>query len=223
MKIPFRKGKGKGKKDKEKRITRKETGTRTKLDRPSGSSPSESEMIYIRIRQTLILPILTSTSNPPYHSPSGSSHPVSGGHLYVIAGTFNDISHYAGNTAEWILNVARLIFDPLGTGSIYTHTTGTTSEWLSLDKTSDWQLVAPGDPLRTNIYEFDSDSPIIPSRISDRYNHSRTTLGSTSSASTFKTHIRQRDGDKCVVSEIDIRLRASHLIQSVWGPRFRTL
>ena len=79
--------------------------------------------------------------------------------------------------------------------------------------------MAPGDPLGTAIYEYDSDAPIIPSRISERYNHSLTTAGSTTSASAFKAHIKQRDGNRCVVSEINMHLRASHLIPKRLGTK----
>ena len=51
------------------------------------SGLSESNMIYIRIRQTLLLPIPTSTPNPPYQSPSSPPLSISDRHLYVIAGT----------------------------------------------------------------------------------------------------------------------------------------
>ena len=183
----------------------------------NGSSP-QADLVYIRIRQSLLRPIPTSASSPPDQT---SSESISAGHLYVVAGTLDDISHYAGNlnTADWIIRVARLIFDPLGTGRVYTHTTGTSSDWLTLDKTSDWQVVAPGDPLLSKVYEFDSDHPITPSRICERHNRSQITMGSRSSASTFQTQINLRDGDQCVVSEINMYPATTHLIPKRLGTK----
>ena len=187
-----------------------------------GLSLGLSDLVYIRIRQSLVVPIMTSAPNQP-DSDQLSSEPISAGHLYVVAGTLSDISRYAGNTADWIIRVARLIFDPLGTGHVYTHTTGIPSDWLTLDKTSDWQVVAPGDPLLTKIYEFDSNHPVTPSMISERHNRSRTTIGSRSSASTFRTQINLRDGDQCVVSGVSMYPTASHLIPKRLGTKISNI
>jgi hypothetical protein len=65
---------------------------------------------------------------------SSASH-----HLYLIQSSFGDISQYVGATVDWIIRIAHLICDPLGTdGHIFTHTRGMSAEWYNHDRTLDW-------------------------------------------------------------------------------------
>jgi hypothetical protein len=151
-----------------------------------------NQFIYVRIRNALLCPIPEpANSNPP-------ANPNALGHLYLIAGTYEDIQRYAETTVDWIIKVAQLICDPLGGGDVYTYTTGTSSDWYPLHRTSTWQRVVQGDPLRPGIYEFESSTgPVLLSKVSERETRSVTTPGSKPSATTFDRHIRLREGHTC--------------------------
>ena len=171
-----------------------------------------SQFIYIRIRNALLRPILNPTNQNPPANPNALDH------LYLIAGTYEDIQRYAGITVEWIIKVAQLICDPLGGGDMYTHTTGTSSDWYPLHRTSTWKRVVQGDPLRPGIYEFEpSAGHVLLSKISERKTHSVTTLGSLSSSETFGRLIRLRENHTCGVTRIPVNLVASHLIPKRMG------
>jgi hypothetical protein len=140
------------------------------------------------------------------------------GHLYLIEGTLEEFTKFAGTTVDWILWIAHLLCDPLGIGHVFTHTTGTLLDWQTSDRNSTWRKVIHGDPLLPGIYEFESTHPIILSKISDRQSRSVTTRGSQSSASTFHTLTLQRDA-ACVVTRVSspVALVASHLIPRCIG------
>ena len=53
------------------------------------------------------------------------------GHMYLIQGTFSDISRYAGTTVDWVIKIAHLVCDPLGAGQIFTHTLGSPLLFIS--------------------------------------------------------------------------------------------
>ena len=75
------------------------------------------QMLYLQVNQKFlcILPIATATQpNPPVLPPL----PGTTGNLNVI-----DLHPFSGNTVDWLIQVARLIFDQLGTSSLYTFTT----------------------------------------------------------------------------------------------------
>jgi hypothetical protein len=173
------------------------------------SSTTASRIIYIRVRRSHIV-VNPNTTNPPPTTPQPP------GHLYVIEGAIEDIGRYAGTTVDWVIKVARLICDPSSPGRVYTHTTGTPSDWYHLDRDSSWRRVVLGDPLLPGIYEFEAARPITLSKISRRQSHSLTSVGSESSASTFRHHIELRD-DGCVVTRVPRSLVASHLIPKRMG------
>ena len=173
-----------------------------------------SQFIYIRICNALLRPIL----NPAIDNPNPPANPNALDHLYLISGTYEDIQRYAGTTVDWIIKVAQLICDPLGGGDVYTHTTGTSSDWYTLHRTSTWQRVVQGDPLRSGIYEFEpSTGHVLLSKISERKTHSVTTLGSLSSSETFGRLIRLREDHTCGVTGMPVNLVASHLIPKRMG------
>ena len=66
--------------------------------------------VYIRVRKANL-----QTLDPGQEST---------GHMYLIQGTFSDISRYAGTTVDWVIKIAHLMCDPLGAGQIFTHTSG---------------------------------------------------------------------------------------------------
>ena len=188
---------------------------------PKQKENANTQFIFIRVHRSVLLPIpaipasSSSTSSPPASSLPASSLPTH--HLYLIEGTFGDISRYAGITVDWLIKISLLICDPLGTGRLYTHTTGTASDWHDLDKTSSWRQVVPGDQLLPGIYEFESANPIMLTKISERHMHSITSDGHQSSSTTFGRHIRIRDGQKCVVTSDPHNVIPSHLIPKRLG------
>ena len=88
---------------------------------------------------------------------------------------------------------------------------GTACYWQYKDRNADWRQVVLGDPLLPGIYEFVTSYPITLSKISERHSHSVTSIGSESSAATFRRHLDLRDGG-CVVTRSAASLIASHLI-----------
>lgn len=171
-----------------------------------------SQFIYIRIRDALLLPIPTSnatTNFPPVNSQLT-------GHLYLIEGTYEDIQRYAGTTVDWVIKVAQFICDPLGEGQLYTHTTGTPSDWYHLNRTDGWKQVAQGEPLRPGIYEFESTGPILLSKITEWGNHSLST-SSESSAIACARHIELRERAVCAVSKMPLGCFASYLVPKRLG------
>ena len=60
---------------------------------------------------------------------------------------------FAGNTVGWLIKVARLIFEPIGTSSLFTFTTESFKWWLDRDMEFRlWKRVTPGEQLRATIW-----------------------------------------------------------------------
>ena len=147
-------------------------------------------------------PVLSDASQTVYirvHMADLESNQESTGHMYLIQGTFEDITRYAGTTVDWVIKVAHLLCDPLGAGQIFTHT-GVPHDWYNIDRDSSWQEVVCGNPLLPNIYEFVTSYPITLSKISARHNRSVTTSGpqTQGNSNAFKRALSERDGP-CVV------------------------
>ena len=159
------------------------------------------QMVYIRVLYSDIDNTITNVD------------PSAPRHLYLIEGTLDDIARYAGDTVNWIIKVSDLICDPSGAGRIYTHTHGTPSYWYDRDRDADWRRVTLGDDLLSGIYEFDPNNLITLSQICGRSVHSVTSSGATTSASTFRRQLEQRDVG-CVVTRSNLPrlLVASHLV-----------
>jgi hypothetical protein len=123
------------------------------------------------------------------------------GHVYLIQGTLEDITRYAGTTVDWVIKVAHLLCDPLGAGRIFTHASRAPDDWYNTDRDSSWQEVVRGDPLLPNIYEFVTSHPITLSKISARHNRSVTTGGpqAQGNSNAFKKALSDRDGS-CVIT-----------------------
>jgi len=182
-----------------------------------------NQSIYIRIRNTLLLPIPSSNASANL---TPFSPPLTG-HLYLIEGTYEDIQRYAGTTVDWIIKVAHLICDPLGKGQLFTHMTGTPSDWYHLNKTPNRKRVVQGEPLRPGIYEFELTSPILLSKITEWGDPPLTTSesGSESSESsaialayhTFANHIELRERGACAVSNMRLSFYACHLVATRLG------
>ena len=148
-------------------------------------------------------PVLSDASQTVYirvHMANLESGQESTGHMYLIQGTFEDITRYAGTTVDWVIKVAHLLCNPLGTGQIFTHASGVPRDWYNTDRDSSWQEVVHGNFLLPNIYEFVTSHPITLSKISARHSRSVTTSGSQSqgNSNAFKRALSERDGP-CVV------------------------
>jgi hypothetical protein len=172
-----------------------------------------SQWIYIRVLQSDV----DFSVDPAIASdPSVMDLIPSARHLYLIQGSIDEIGRYAGTTVDWIIKVAHSICDPSGAGQVYTHPEGMSYDWYERDRNADWRQVVRGDTLLPGIYEFVTTSPITLSKISDRQSHSMTSMGSESSATTFRRHLELRDGG-CAVTQSSYSLIASHLIPKRMG------
>ncbi|KAH9996768.1 hypothetical protein BJV77DRAFT_1085320 [Russula vinacea] len=136
--------------------------------------------------------------------------------MYLIEGTFSDIAQFAGTTVEWIIRVAHLLCDPLGNVHVFTHTTGSLSDWYSSDRTPSWQEVSHGDQLLPGIYKIETTRPIVISQICEQDKILVTTTESAFNATTFHDHLIKHD-TICAVSGSEAPLKASHLIPRCIG------
>ena len=171
-------------------------------------------MLHLRISRrflSLFQPSTTANPDPPSLPPT----PGTPGNLYVIAASLDDLRPFAGDTVDWLIIVARHIFEPLGSSSLYTFTTQSTEWWLDKDSDSQWRQVLPGEELRATIYEFrpDNDALVSLTKRSLRHIRSITTKNSIDRATPFRTALLQRDV-RCVISRQSRQrtLVASHLI-----------
>jgi hypothetical protein len=117
---------------------------------------------------------------------------------------------------DWLIKVARLIFEPLGTSSLYTFTTESLEWWLDREmELALWRPVVQGEQLRATIYEFrpDNNSPITLTKRSLRHNRSVTTNTSAPQATAFSGALLRRD-HSCIITQYTSQrvLAASHLI-----------
>ena len=79
------------------------------LSDTSGTSQRAGQ-VYIRVRRADLQTL--------------DSSQESTGYMYLIQGTFADISRYAGTTVDWVINIAHPLCDPLRAGRIFTHASG---------------------------------------------------------------------------------------------------
>jgi hypothetical protein len=98
--------------------------------------------------------------------------PGTTGNLNVIITNLPDLYPFAGDTVDWLIKVARLIFEPLRTSSFYTFTTESLEWWLDREmEPSLRRQVGRGEQLRATLYEFcpDNDTLITLTRKSLRH------------------------------------------------------
>jgi len=164
------------------------------------------------IGDSCIYSLLRRQINPtPLPSP-----PSTTGNLNAIIASLSDLRPFAGDTVDWLIRVARLIFEPLGTSSLFTFTVDTLDSWLDRDMDlTQWRQVEQGERLRATIYEFrpDNNAFITLSKMSLREGSvtSATTNMSRPRATAFRNVIHERDR-KCVISQNPWALTASHLV-----------
>jgi hypothetical protein len=186
---------------------------------PKGKKPerqaSVAETLHLRVNKKLILLFPAETTNQPSLQPVNPP-PETQGNLYVITAELNDIQPFAGQTVDWLITVARLLFQPLGTSSLYTFTKGNVESWLDREmELSQWRRVQHGEQLRATIYEFlpNNNAFIALTKMSLRHARSVTTNASRDQANTFCDSLLRRD-QSCVISghPLEASLVASHLI-----------
>jgi hypothetical protein len=183
--------------------------------RPHRLPTTNAGPFYLRVnRQFLtILPVATAAQPQPQPLP-----PLPGtiGNLNVIVANLPDIRPFAGDTVDWLIEVARFIFEPLGTSSLYTFTTESLEWWLDREmEPALWRPVVQGEQLSATIYEFrpDNDTPVTLTRRSLRHMRSVTTNTSAPQATAFRGALLRRD-QSCIITQFarERLLAASHLI-----------
>jgi hypothetical protein len=200
--------------------TSKKKTTRTSKPRPKKAKPPpttkvpRTPLLYLRINRQFLLLLPAPTANQPNPQPLAPL-PGTTGNLNVIIATLSDLNPFAGDTVDWLIKVARLIFEPLGTSSLYTFTTGSLESWLDRDMCATWRTVQDGEQLRATVYEFrpDNNTPIALTKVSLRHMRSVTTNTSAPRATTFRDTLLRRH-QRCVISQqsLNLQIIASHLM-----------
>ena len=97
------------------------------------SNPYAPQTLYLRVNYKFLVPLPTATIDQPNPQPF---HPLPGksGNLNVIIANLPDLRPFAGDTVDWLIQVARLIFEPLGMSSLYTFTAESLESWLEKEK-----------------------------------------------------------------------------------------
>jgi hypothetical protein len=186
----------------------------------SRQSGITSSSVILRIRRD----DLDVVSSPVQSIAIGSnSTPPGRVHLNVLQGALGDFTHLEAG-ASWIENVAHGIFDPIERhGQIWTHSQGTTDQWVERDRDPSWQRITSADPLRAAVYEYvlEGSKVTVPRLIQiNTRGSSATSKGEKSNSTAFRRKIEARDGSKCVISGKPIGIpagagaffRASHIV-----------
>ena len=176
--------------------------------------------LYLRINRQFLRIHPAATAAQPHPQPLPPL-PGSTGNLNIIIASLPDLHPFAGDTVDWLIKVARLIFDPLGTSSLYTFTTESLEWWLDREmEPALWRRVVQGEQLRATIYEFrpDNNTPIALTKMSLRHMRSVTSNTSAPRATAFNAALLRRDRS-CVITQYAIQrvLAASHLIPRRFG------
>ena len=174
-------------------------------------APGPPQRLYLRVNREFLHHIEPIPAPPPG---------IAWGHLFVIIQEIEDLRPFAGETVDWLIRVARLIFEPLGNSHLFTFTGDITEDtiqlWMNMDMVpAQWRQVQQGEPLRPTIYEFRPNAPITLSKMSARQSHSLTTNTpqAHANASAFHDAIRARDTQCIITGHPRFRaVTASHLI-----------
>ena len=192
-----------------------------KRAKPTGKPlPHSLQTLYLRINRRFLQVLSTPTENQPNPEPS-TPPPGTTGNLNVIAADILELHPFMGTTVDWLIKIARFIFEPLGTSSLYTFTTESLEWWMNREmELSTWRQVAHGEQLEATIYEFQPNNGVLvsPTKMSLRQVRSVTTntLESPSQATAatlFRRDLVQHHG-VCVITQHQLEedLIASHLI-----------
>ncbi|KAF8340833.1 hypothetical protein F5887DRAFT_1160371 [Amanita rubescens] len=191
---------------------------------PSTPPAPAPQRLYLRVSREFLNQLPAPTADQPDPEPLPPP-PGIGGHLFVIIQDIEDLRPFAGERVDWLIRVARLMFEPLGNSHLFTFTGDITEDtvqlWINMDMVpAQWRQVQQGEPLRPTIYEFrpNNNAPITLSKMSARQSHSVTTNTSQPHADAFRDAIRARD-TRCIITGHP-RFRAvtaSHLIPKRLG------
>ncbi|KAF5373230.1 hypothetical protein D9615_007414 [Tricholomella constricta] len=179
------------------------------------AEPTPPQTLYLRVNRKFLFLFPAATQQQPNPQPSAPL-PGTTGNLNVIVAQLPALRPFAGDTVDWLIKVARFIFEPLGTSSLYTFTTKTVEWWLNREmEPSLWRQVGFGEQLEATIYEFrlDNDALVALTRISLRPTRSVTTQTSAPRANMFRDTLLRRH-QRCIITQSPIPslLVASHLI-----------
>jgi hypothetical protein len=171
--------------------------------------------LYLRVNRQFLRILPAATAAQP-HPQSLPPLPGTTGNLNIIIANLPDLRPFAGDTVDWLIKVARLIFEPLGTSSLYTFTTESLEWWLDREmEPALWRPVVQGEQLRATIYEFrpDNNISITLTKRSLRHKRSVTTNTSAPQATAFSGALLRRD-QSCIITQYTSQrvLAASHLI-----------
>ena len=172
-------------------------------------------MLYLRVNRKFLRLLPAPTADEP--DPQPLTPPGTTGILNVIIADILQLRPFAGKTVDWLIKVARFLFEPLGTSSLYTFTTESLEWWLDREmEPSTWRQVVHGEQLRATIYEFrpNNDALITLTKMSLRQSRSVTTNTSIPRAAHFRNTLLQRHDRTCIISRQSYEklLVASHLI-----------
>jgi hypothetical protein len=161
--------------------------------------------VYLRIQLSGILP--------------PSTAPTPREHLYLIESDLQALSPYADGKVDWLIRVARLICEPLGSGTLFTYREGDPVYWYQREMTeSSWAAIEAGDVLEGRIYEYRPHHGTLAKICSSRNQRSITSTLSKSTSKKFRSDLDKRDVC-CIVTGQALRLTltASHLIPKRLG------
>jgi hypothetical protein len=142
----------------------------------------------------------------------------SSGHLYAIKAELARI-HNLSQTADWLIKVTILLFEPRRNGSLLTFSGGGVEYWYGRDRDASWRVVEENEIISATIYEFRGEAePLTLSRRCLRQSHSVTSQSRREDSTTFRNQILARDLS-CPVSNVadPYAVTASHLIPKRLG------
>lgn len=182
---------------------------------PSATDEAAAEYVYLRSNIQFLRRFPDPTDNDPNPQPLPPIADASG-NLYTLAGDLQEMNKFAGGAVEWLIEVARFIFEPLGGSSLCTFTTNDIDYWFDREmEPLQWRQVAGQEQLTATIYEFrpDNNAHIELTKICERLTRSATTDTSANQSTAFRTALLRRHLG-CVVTneQIPDQLEASHLL-----------
>ena len=89
--------------------------------------PRSPQMLYLRVNPRSLHPFPATTADQPNPQPP---LPGTTGNSNVIAADLLDLRPFAGDAVDWLIQAARLIFEPLSTSSLCTFTAESLELWL---------------------------------------------------------------------------------------------
>ncbi|KAJ3502084.1 hypothetical protein NLJ89_g9045 [Agrocybe chaxingu] len=111
---------------------------KSKAQRLPTANVESPQTLYFRINRKFLCLLSAPTADKP--DPPPLPPPGTTGNLNVIIANLPDLRPFAGDTVNWLIKVARLIFEPLGASSLYTFATESLEWWLGREMdASQWR------------------------------------------------------------------------------------